>query len=100
MDVIYQASNEDFNVFETEVREINAERIQSILTSIFRTIIGTRHTTRKTLVTSIPPMPITMGVASPTIVPTAATAPDMPVTTMAQLRKLWLSQQFQTPQQS
>ena len=43
MDVTYQASDEDFNFFEAQVRELDTERNQSILTSIFRTITGTRH---------------------------------------------------------
>ena len=82
MDVIYQASDEDFNFCEAQARELNAERNQNILTSIFRTIKGTRHKTRRQ-VTGIPPMPITLGVASCTIILSAATTPGMPVTTMA-----------------
>ena len=33
-------------------------------------------------VTGVPPMPITLGVVSPTIVPIATTVPDMAVATM------------------
>ena len=43
MDVTYQVSDKDFNFFKTQVRELNAERNRSVLTSIFRTITGTRH---------------------------------------------------------
>ena len=74
MDVIYEAFDEDFNFFETQVRELNAERNQSILTCIFRTITGTRHKTRRRQVTSIPSMPITLGVASPTVIPSVVKA--------------------------
>ena len=82
MDVIYQAADEDFNFFKAQVRELDAERNQSIITSIFRTITGTRHKTRRRQVTSIPPMPITLGVASPTIIPSVATTPGISVTIM------------------
>ena len=47
MNVIYQASDKDFNFFETQVREQDAERNQSILTCIFRSITGTTHKTRR-----------------------------------------------------
>ena len=83
MGVIYQAADEDFNFFEAQVRELNAERNESILTINFRTITGRRHKTRRRQVTSIPPMPITPGVAGPTIIPSVATTPGMPVTKTA-----------------
>ena len=57
--------------------------IHGILTNIFRAITGTRHKARRRQVTGIPLMPITLGVASPSKVPAAATAPDTPVTTMS-----------------
>ena len=96
MDVIYQAADEDFNFFEAQVRALNVERNESILTSIFRTITGTRCKTQRKQVTGIPPTPIMLGVANPTNIPSAAATPGMPVTIMTlapQLRKLWLSQQ-------
>ena len=34
MNVIYQATDEDFNFFEAQVRELDAERNQSIITGI------------------------------------------------------------------
>ena len=46
MDVIYQANDEDINFLEAQVRELDAERNQCIITSIFRTLTGTRHKTR------------------------------------------------------
>ena len=78
MDVIYQATDEGF--FESLVRELDAERNQSITTSIFRTLTGTRHKTRRRQVTSIPPMPITLSAASPTVIPSMAANQGMPVT--------------------
>ena len=66
MDVIYQVADEDFNFLKAQLRELDAERNQSILTSLFRTITDTRHETRRRQVTGIPPTPITLGVASPT----------------------------------
>ena len=82
MDVIYQAAYKDYNFFEAQVMELNAERNQSILTSIFKTITGMRHKTRRRQVTGIPPMLITLGAASPTIIPSEAATPGMPVTIM------------------
>ena len=79
MDVIYQAADEDFNFFQTQARELDAERNKSISTSLLRTITGTRHKTGRRQVTGIPSMPITPGVASPTIIPSVATSLGMPV---------------------
>ena len=42
MDAIYQAADKDFNFFEAQVKELDAERNQSIITSIFITLTGTR----------------------------------------------------------
>ena len=33
-DVIYQAADKDFNFFEAQVRELDAERNQSIITTL------------------------------------------------------------------
>ena len=82
MDVIYQAADEDFNVFEAQVRELDAEINQSILTGFFRTTTGIRCMTRRRQVTGIPPMPLPPGVASPTIIPSMPTTHGMPVTIM------------------
>ena len=80
MDIIYQAADEDFNFFKAQLRKLDAERNESILTSIFRTITGIRHKTRRRQVTGIPPKPITLGLASPTMNPSLAIIPGMPVT--------------------
>ena len=61
VDVIYQAADEDLNFSETQVRELDAERNKSILTSLFRTITSTRCKTRRRQFTGIPPVPITPG---------------------------------------
>ena len=42
MGVIYQTADEEFSFLETQVREVDAERNQSVLTSIFRSLMGTR----------------------------------------------------------
>ena len=79
MDVIYQAADENLNFFEADVRDLDAERNQSILTNIFRTITDTRCKTRRRQVSGIPPMPIILGEPSPTIIPSVATTSGMPV---------------------
>ena len=80
MDVIYQTADQDFNFLENQVRDLNAESNQSIITSIFRTLTGTKHKTRRKKVTSIPPMPINLGAASPTVIPSVAANPGTSVT--------------------
>ena len=42
MGVIYQATDEDFNFLDAQVRELDAERKQGVLTSIFKSPTGTR----------------------------------------------------------
>ena len=79
-DGCHQATDEDFNFLENKARYLNAERNQSILTSIFITLTGTRCKTRRRQVTGIPPMLITLGVASPTVIPSMAPNPGMSVT--------------------
>ena len=88
MDVIYQATDEDFNFFQAQVRELDAERNQSIITSIFRTLTGTRCKTRRRQVTSIPPTLITPGAASPTVIPSVAATPDTHVTIMTHIQEI------------
>ena len=80
MDVIYQAADEGFNFLENQVRDLKAERNQSIITSTFRTLTGTRHKTRRKQVTGIPPMPITQGAVIPTVIPSVVANPETPVT--------------------
>ena len=87
MDVIYQPADQDFNFFKAQVRELDAKRNQSIITSIFRTLTGTRCKNRRRQVTGIPPMPITAGATSPTIIPSMAATLGMPVTIMTPAQK-------------
>ena len=75
MGVISQTTDGDFNFLEAEVRELDAERNQNVLTSIFRILTDTRCMTRKRQVTSIPPMPITLVATGPTVIPSAAANP-------------------------
>ena len=87
MCVIYQATDKDFNFFEAQVRELDSERNQSIITSIFRTLTGTRQKTRRRHVTSIPPVLITPDAASPKVIQSMAATPGMPVTIMTQVQE-------------
>ena len=80
MDDIYQATDEDFNFFEAQVRELDAKRNQSISTRVFKAIIGMRHKTGRNQVTRISPIPITPGAARPTIIQSVAATPGTPVT--------------------
>ena len=73
MDVIYQA-DENVSFFEAQVRELHAERDQSIITSNFKTLTGTRCKTKRRQVTGVPPMLITLDATSPTIIPSVAAA--------------------------
>ena len=66
MGVVYQAADEDFNFYDTQVKELDAERDQSIITSMFKTLTCTRHKTKRRQITGVPPMPITLGATSPT----------------------------------
>ena len=66
--------NSTLEYFEGQVRELQAERSQGIITSVFGALMGSRHKTRRRQVTSIPSTPVTAGSA------TTTTVPDMPVT--------------------
>ena len=84
MGVIHQATDKDFNFLEAQVRELDAERNQSVLISIFISLTGTRHKTRRRQVTSIPPTLITPGATGPTVIPSAAATLGMPETIVTQ----------------
>ena len=86
--VSYQTADKDFNFLEAQVREIDTERNQSVLTSIFRTLTGTRHRTRRRQVTSIPPTPIILGARGITVIPSVAAILGMPETTVTQTQEV------------
>ena len=96
MEAIYQAADGELSFFETQDKELNVERNQSIITSIVRTLTDTRHKTRRRQVTSITPMLITLGAASPTIIPSMAATPDMPVSIMTEVQEA-LTEDLNTP---
>ena len=75
MGVIYQATDKDFNFLEAQVRELDAERNQSVLTSIFRSLTGNRCKTRRRQVNGILPTLITWCATGPTVIPSVAATP-------------------------
>ena len=88
MDVTYQAADKDFHFLETQVRELDAERNQSVLTSIFRSLTGTRQNARRRQVTSILPMLVTLGTAGSTVIPSVAATRGMPETIVTQAQEV------------
>ena len=87
MEAIYQADDHYFEFFEGQVKELPVERSQSIITSDFWALMGSRHKTRRRQVTSIPPMPVTTGSTSPATVADAqaTTMPSVQVETVPEL---------------
>ena len=64
MEAIYQVDDQHFEFFEGQVKELQVERSQSIITSVFPALKGSRHKTRRRQVTG---MPLTTGLTSPVI---------------------------------
>ena len=81
----------------TKTREFDAERNQSVLTSIFRTLTGTRCKTRRRQVTSILSMPITLGVTGPTVIPSVAATLGTPETIVTQAQETLATTDVGTP---
>ena len=85
MESVYQADDQYFKFFENQVRELHAERSQGIFASVFKTLIGRRHKTRRRQVMGLPPTPMTMVSTASTTAPYASVtpinAPEVPVTT-------------------
>ena len=65
MEAIHQADDQFFEFFEGQVKKLQMERSHSIITSVFQALRGSRYKTRRMQVTGIPPMPVTMGYATP-----------------------------------
>ena len=59
MEDIYQADDRYFDFLERQVRELNEEKNQSILVSMFRALTGSRCRTKRRQVTGIPLTPVT-----------------------------------------
>ena len=79
MEAIYQVDDQFFEFFEGQVKELQVERSQSIITSVFQALMGIRHKTRRRQVNGIPPMPITMGLPTPSTAADAQTTAAPPV---------------------
>ena len=76
MDAIYQADDQYFYFLEEQVRELQGEKSQGIIKSVFQALTGSRHKARMRHVTSIPPTSVMMDTAIP------VTATDAQATTM------------------
>ena len=79
METVYQADDQFFEFFKGQVKELQAERSQSIITSLFQALTGSRHKARRRQVTSIPPTPVTMGSAMPATAGDGKTTTALPV---------------------
>ena len=78
METVYQVDDQCFEFFEGQVREWQVERNQGFITSVFQTLIGSRHKTRRRQVTGIPPTPVTSGSATPVTAPDAQATMVLP----------------------
>ena len=65
METVYQVGGQCFEFFEGQVRELQVEKSQGFITSIFWALTGSRHETRRRQVRGIPPTPVTSGSATP-----------------------------------
>ena len=79
MEVIYQGDDQYFAFLEEQANEVNAEKNQSIITSVFQAFIDSRVKMRRRQVTGLPPMPVTVDTA------TSVTATDTQPTAMLPL---------------
>ena len=64
MEVVYHADDQYF-AFKEQAKSWNAEKNQSIITNVFQVLTGSRCKMRRRQVTSLQPMPVTMGTATP-----------------------------------
>ena len=88
MEAAYQADDHFFEFFKGQVKELYLERSQSIITSVFLALTGSRHKTRRRKVNSIPPMPLTTGSTTPATIAytqTTTTPPFQDDTTLEPL---------------
>ena len=60
MENSYPADEQYFNFLEGQVRELKAEKNQSILATVFRVLTGSRYRMRRRQVTAIPPTLVTL----------------------------------------
>ena len=79
METVFQAEDECFEFLEEQVRELQVDKSQGFISSIFRVLTGSRYKIReKDQVTSISPMPVTSGSATPVSGPDAQTTTVLP----------------------
>ena len=86
--VICQATDEDFNFLEAQVGELDAERNQSVLISIFRSLTDTRDKTTRRQVTCIVLMLVTLGANGPTVIPSVKAIWGMHETIVTQSQEI------------
>ena len=79
MDAIYQADNQYFDFLEEQIKELQAKKSQGIITSVFWTLTGSRHKSRRRQVTGIPPTAVAIGTATQVTATDAQATPALPV---------------------
>ena len=86
MESIYQVDNQFFEFFKGQVKDLQAERSQSIIVSVFRALIGSRDKTRRRQVTGITSTPVMAGLTtSATKADTQTTAAEAETTLEPQM---------------
>ena len=61
MEMVGHADDQYSKVIDQKVKELHMERSQGFIRSVFRTLTGCQHKTRRRQVTGIPPMSVTFG---------------------------------------
>ena len=61
VDAIYQTDDQYFDFFEEQIKELQVGKSQSIIASVFQTIMGTRPKTRRRQVMGIPSTLVMVG---------------------------------------
>ena len=65
METVYQANDWYVKFLDQQVNELHMQRSQEFITSVFRSLTGSRCKTRRKQVTGIPPMPVMIGSYTP-----------------------------------
>ena len=79
---VYEADQAFFYFLKEQVRELQEEKTQSVITCVFKVLTGTKQKTQGRQVTGILPTTVMPGIYSPTTVAeTLATTPDVLPTT-------------------
>ena len=89
METVYQADNQCFEFFKGQVRELQVDKSQGFITSVFQALKVIRHKTRRRQVTGTPLMPVTSGSATPVTMPDAqATTASLTQVETAQIESI------------